>query len=150
MELYTNPPRRFNILTGEWVLVTPHRTKRPWQGKTEKSLEMNGRNMMILVRTFRTAFKFDLLITPWAFPFCCFLTFVPFIFEDLIWFHFFWFLINFPQRHRYSLFLLHTASTISKVGKTYKRGCTAHLVYAVGQEWMWFFADKKRLVTVGR
>ncbi len=27
--------RRFNILTGEWVLVSPHRTKRPWQGKQE-------------------------------------------------------------------------------------------------------------------
>ncbi|WP_298310377.1 UDP-glucose--hexose-1-phosphate uridylyltransferase [uncultured Aquimarina sp.] len=31
-----NPHRRFNILTGEWVLVSPHRTKRPWQGKTEE------------------------------------------------------------------------------------------------------------------
>ena len=30
------PHRRYNILTGEWVLVSPHRTKRPWQGKTEK------------------------------------------------------------------------------------------------------------------
>lgn len=29
--------RRFNILTGEWVLVSPHRTKRPWQGKQEKA-----------------------------------------------------------------------------------------------------------------
>lgn len=28
--------RRYNILTGEWVLVSPHRTKRPWQGKQEK------------------------------------------------------------------------------------------------------------------
>ncbi len=28
--------RRFNILTGEWILVSPHRTKRPWQGKTDK------------------------------------------------------------------------------------------------------------------
>lgn len=36
MELYNNPHRRLNILTGEWVLVSPHRTKRPWQGKTEK------------------------------------------------------------------------------------------------------------------
>ncbi len=26
---------RFNILTGDWILVSPHRTKRPWQGKTE-------------------------------------------------------------------------------------------------------------------
>jgi UDPglucose--hexose-1-phosphate uridylyltransferase len=28
--------RRFNLLTGEWVLVSPHRTKRPWQGQVEK------------------------------------------------------------------------------------------------------------------
>ncbi len=27
--------RRLNILTGEWVLVAPHRTKRPWQGHEE-------------------------------------------------------------------------------------------------------------------
>jgi len=27
--------RRFNPLTGETVLVSPHRTKRPWQGKVE-------------------------------------------------------------------------------------------------------------------
>lgn len=32
-----NPHRRFNILTGEWILVSPHRTKRPWQGRTEKT-----------------------------------------------------------------------------------------------------------------
>ena len=31
------PHRRYNILTGEWILVSPHRTKRPWQGKTEKT-----------------------------------------------------------------------------------------------------------------
>lgn len=36
-QLNTAPHRRFNILTGEWVLVSPHRTNRPWQGKTEKS-----------------------------------------------------------------------------------------------------------------
>lgn len=29
------PHRRFNILTGEWILVSPHRTKRPWQGKKD-------------------------------------------------------------------------------------------------------------------
>ena len=27
--------RRFNPLTGRWVLVSPHRTQRPWQGKLE-------------------------------------------------------------------------------------------------------------------
>lgn len=27
--------RRFNLLTGEWILVSPHRTDRPWQGQTE-------------------------------------------------------------------------------------------------------------------
>lgn len=32
----THPHRRYNILTGEWVLVSPHRTKRPWQGRLEK------------------------------------------------------------------------------------------------------------------
>lgn len=37
-ELNNAPHRRYNILTGEWVLVSPHRTKRPWQGKTEKIL----------------------------------------------------------------------------------------------------------------
>ncbi|MBD0777536.1 UDP-glucose--hexose-1-phosphate uridylyltransferase [Maribacter sp. ANRC-HE7] len=36
-QLKTHPHRRYNILTGEWVLVSPHRTKRPWQGKTESS-----------------------------------------------------------------------------------------------------------------
>ncbi len=29
------PHRRYNALTGEWILVSPHRTKRPWQGKQE-------------------------------------------------------------------------------------------------------------------
>ncbi len=34
----TQPHRRYNILTDEWVLVSPHRTKRPWQGKTDNSV----------------------------------------------------------------------------------------------------------------
>ncbi|MFZ9885970.1 MAG: UDP-glucose--hexose-1-phosphate uridylyltransferase [Myxococcota bacterium] len=29
------PHRRKNLLTGEWVLVSPHRAARPWQGQTE-------------------------------------------------------------------------------------------------------------------
>ena len=29
-----HPHRRRNLLTGRWVLVSPHRAKRPWQGET--------------------------------------------------------------------------------------------------------------------
>jgi UDPglucose--hexose-1-phosphate uridylyltransferase len=32
-----DPHRRFNPLTQEWVLVSPHRTQRPWQGQVETS-----------------------------------------------------------------------------------------------------------------
>jgi UDPglucose--hexose-1-phosphate uridylyltransferase len=35
-ELNEIPHRRLNPLTREWVLVSPHRTKRPWQGQTEE------------------------------------------------------------------------------------------------------------------
>lgn len=33
--LAEHPHRRLNILTGDWVLVSPHRTQRPWQGQME-------------------------------------------------------------------------------------------------------------------
>jgi UDPglucose--hexose-1-phosphate uridylyltransferase len=33
--LENNTHKRYNILTGEWVLISPHRTKRPWQGQQE-------------------------------------------------------------------------------------------------------------------
>jgi UDPglucose--hexose-1-phosphate uridylyltransferase len=33
--MQSSPHRRFNPLTREWVLVSPHRTERPWQGQTE-------------------------------------------------------------------------------------------------------------------
>src|ERR1700745_3653841 len=28
---------RYNALTGDWILVSPHRTQRPWQGKQESA-----------------------------------------------------------------------------------------------------------------
>ena len=34
--MLNNPHRRYNALTGEWVLVSPHRAKRPWLGQVEK------------------------------------------------------------------------------------------------------------------
>lgn len=37
MDLQDRTHRRFNPLTGDWILVSPHRTKRPWQGKVENA-----------------------------------------------------------------------------------------------------------------
>ena len=35
LDLQATPHRRYNPLTREWVLVSPHRTARPWQGQIE-------------------------------------------------------------------------------------------------------------------
>ncbi len=32
-----HPHRRFNILNGRWLQISPHRTQRPWQGKQDRS-----------------------------------------------------------------------------------------------------------------
>ncbi len=37
MTMFESPHRRFNLLTGEWVLVSPQRAKRPWLGQVEKT-----------------------------------------------------------------------------------------------------------------
>lgn len=42
LDLKTTSHRRFNQLTGEWVLVSPHRTQRPWQGQTEATAKPEG------------------------------------------------------------------------------------------------------------
>jgi UDPglucose--hexose-1-phosphate uridylyltransferase len=35
VDLQTDVHRRYNPLSGEWLLVSPHRTQRPWQGQLE-------------------------------------------------------------------------------------------------------------------
>ena len=36
LEWMERPHRRLNPLTGAWVLVSPQRAQRPWQGKVER------------------------------------------------------------------------------------------------------------------
>jgi UDPglucose--hexose-1-phosphate uridylyltransferase len=38
-ELKESPHRRFNPLTRQWVLVSPHRNQRPWLGQVEKKAD---------------------------------------------------------------------------------------------------------------
>lgn len=40
--LWNKPHRRFNPLLREWILVSPQRSERPWQGQLEKSAEPTG------------------------------------------------------------------------------------------------------------
>jgi len=42
MSFESDSHSRRNLLTGEWVMVSPHRTKRPWQGKIETAEEMTA------------------------------------------------------------------------------------------------------------
>eukprot|EP00127_Corallochytrium_limacisporum_P004380 Clim_evm14s159 gene=Clim_evmTU14s159 len=37
LDITTQPHRRLNILTGRWILCSPHRLQRPWQGQKEKT-----------------------------------------------------------------------------------------------------------------
>lgn len=40
LDLTNHPHRRLNPMTGEWIQVSPHRAKRPWQGKEESGTKI--------------------------------------------------------------------------------------------------------------
>lgn len=42
MSLQSHSHRRRNLLTGQWVLVSPHRTQRPWQGQVDEPEAEDG------------------------------------------------------------------------------------------------------------
>ncbi len=39
VDIKERPHRHYNPLTEEWVLVSPHRTQRPWQGQIEETAQ---------------------------------------------------------------------------------------------------------------
>jgi len=40
-KIFDQPHRRFNALSGQWVFVSPHRTKRPWLGGIEPAATLS-------------------------------------------------------------------------------------------------------------
>jgi UDPglucose--hexose-1-phosphate uridylyltransferase len=44
LNIQNHTHKRYNILTGEWILVSPHRSKRPWQGQQEDDITSEKSN----------------------------------------------------------------------------------------------------------
>ena len=44
LNIQNHTHKRYNILTGEWILVSPHRSKRPWQGQQEDDITSERSN----------------------------------------------------------------------------------------------------------